>query len=236
MKSILAVILVLASFAASSNALVPRQDFCTAVCRPDKPVCPPGQKPTGSEGCWGCCVGAPAPKATPDPPTVCAAVCHEEKPVCPEGEAPTGVEGCWGCCVATISALGRISMQMSTELNPASEDTIKLENYEATMLYTKIKSSELHDNSNMKLLSAIIVVAISMITGAFSAQVCPDICRQVKPACPVGEAPTGGDGCWGCCRKICGSACLPTRPFCPEGEVVVGSTGCWDCCPVPTTP
>ncbi|KXN82435.1 hypothetical protein AN958_02554 [Leucoagaricus sp. SymC.cos] len=61
-----------------------------AVCIEEKPECPAGQAPSGSEGCWGCC--------RPTEPEPCLTVCREEKPECPDGEAPTGEEGCWGCC------------------------------------------------------------------------------------------------------------------------------------------
>jgi len=94
MKSFFSIILLAASVVA-----VPQADayptVCLAVCRPDKPTCPPGQAPTGSEGCWGCC----QPVITkPVDPILCTAVCRPEKPVCPSGQAPTGSEGCWGCC------------------------------------------------------------------------------------------------------------------------------------------
>ena len=32
---------------------------------------------------------------------------------------------------------------------------------------------------------------------------CPAVCRTVKPVCTqAGWAPTGSEGCWGCCRPI----------------------------------
>lgn len=31
---------------------------------------------------------------------------------------------------------------------------------------------------------------------------CPTVCRPVAPVCPPDEAPTGGEGCWGCCQPV----------------------------------
>ncbi|KAL4871446.1 hypothetical protein BDV12DRAFT_194507 [Aspergillus spectabilis] len=69
-------------------------EVCLAVCLIEKPKCPVGEAPIGSEGCWGCC--QPIPEK--DEKDICTTVCRPEKPECPAGEAPTGQEGCWGCC------------------------------------------------------------------------------------------------------------------------------------------
>lgn len=71
------------------NARVPANEttVCTEVCRPEKPECPTGEAPTGSEGCWGCCEAIPTPRP-------CTLECKLEKPECPAGEAPTGGEVC----------------------------------------------------------------------------------------------------------------------------------------------
>ncbi|KAL3462419.1 hypothetical protein BJX64DRAFT_288319 [Aspergillus heterothallicus] len=74
---------------------------------------------------------------------------------------------------------------------------------------------------------------------------CTTVCRPVKPECPEGqeaggsEAPTGSEGCWGCCEavseeliadNICTLECRTEKPECPAGEAPTGSEGCWGCC------
>ncbi|KAL4804737.1 hypothetical protein BDV18DRAFT_142410 [Aspergillus unguis] len=33
-------------------------------------------------------------------------------------------------------------------------------------------------------------------------RICTLQCRLEKPECPAGEAPTGQEGCWGCCQPV----------------------------------
>jgi len=91
MKFIIA--LAIAASAILGASATPQGHICTAVCRPTKPVCPPGEAPSGSPACWGCCQPVVSPA-----PIICTAVCHTEPPVCAKGYAPSGSEGCWGCC------------------------------------------------------------------------------------------------------------------------------------------
>lgn len=57
MKTFIVAIVTFASIIATSGAanVPPSGGLCIEVCRPVRPVCPVGQAPTGSEGCWGCC-------------------------------------------------------------------------------------------------------------------------------------------------------------------------------------
>ncbi|KAF8911597.1 hypothetical protein CPB84DRAFT_1762332 [Gymnopilus junonius] len=64
-----------------------------------------------------------------------------------------------------------------------------------------------------------------------------DLCLLEAPPCPVGEAPSGGPGCWGCCQPICRQvcptaasavmACLPHEVLSTAATIV---EPCWNCC------
>ncbi|KAF9529738.1 hypothetical protein CPB83DRAFT_905852 [Crepidotus variabilis] len=113
MRFFISAVAILSALALNVSAGV----VCTAVCRPEKPVCPAGQAPGGSEGCWGCCapiyspgpiVSKPVVSPTPAIDTrqdsggdgvVCTKECKLVKPVCPYNQKASGFEGCWGCCV-----------------------------------------------------------------------------------------------------------------------------------------
>lgn len=70
---------------------------------------------------------------------------------------------------------------------------------------------------------------------------CLAVCLTTKPVCPVGEAPSGGPGCWGCCRPICRRICpvatlsssaTISPPICLAAETLAttDTVGCWGCC------
>ncbi|PPQ88999.1 hypothetical protein CVT25_005098 [Psilocybe cyanescens] len=65
-------------------------------------------------------------------------------------------------------------------------------------------------------------------------------CRPDKPVCPVGQAATGSDGCWGCCAPVlapeCEELCLEEKPICPAGQMSLGTVGCWGCLTVQAEP
>jgi hypothetical protein len=104
------------------------------------------------------------------------------------------------------------------------------------------------------LLTTFIITAIgALAVPSPQATPCTKICHLEKPVCPAGQAPTGGEGCWGCCEPIpvvaerasdnadasCTAVCRTVKPVCPSGQSPSGSPGCWGCCkpvsPVPNS-
>ena len=101
---------------------------CTLECRSEKPDCPSGEAPMGSEGCWGCCqpinpaTVKTATTATTTTPTsdVCAQeICYLDPPRCQAGWQPKGVEGCWTrCCTqGSLTQTGSIGSPTSGPAN-----------------------------------------------------------------------------------------------------------------------
>ncbi|KAL4964053.1 cell wall cysteine-rich protein [Aspergillus stella-maris] len=191
----------------TTNVEEKRQNICTTECRPTKPECPAGEAPAGNEDCWGCCqpITTTIPVTEEKRQDVCTTECRPERPECPVGGAPTGQEGCWGCCEPIPNAGTTTEQQRQN--------------------------------------------------------ICTLECRLEKPECPAGEAPTGSEGCWGCCQPIptpslsstttpdpstspvvdeletpsgddelCLSVCQVPKPECPEGEAPTGNEECWGCC------
>lgn len=93
------------------------------------------------------------------------------------------------------------------------------------------------------LFAAIVTVAVIGVNGLPNPQTsgdfCIEVCQTIKPTCPAGEAPTGSEGCWGCCQPVpttvalapeaC-NICVVEKPVCKIGEIPTGHEGCWGCC------
>ncbi|KAF8911600.1 hypothetical protein CPB84DRAFT_1762345 [Gymnopilus junonius] len=98
----------------------------------------------------------------------------------------------------------------------------------------------------MKSSFAILLAGASLLAGVNAIpQILPicDICSPTKPTCPAGDVPSGGPGCWGCCRPICRTiyedplsgiiidqGCLPTGTFNTSPESDPPLRVCWQCC------
>jgi len=107
---------------------------CTLECRTERPDCPAGEAPMGSEGCWGCCqpinpvtvkTATTSTSTSTTPGGACAQDCHSDPPRCQAGWQPQGIEGCWSqCCTqgsSTQTGLGTGPTSGTT--NPSNSTT-----------------------------------------------------------------------------------------------------------------
>ncbi|KAL2862401.1 uncharacterized protein BJX67DRAFT_385652 [Aspergillus lucknowensis] len=214
-------LLALASSLSLALALPQPQNVCTTVCRPVKPECPEGEEAGGSEGCWGCCQPV-APKVT----DVCTTECRPNKPECPEGEEAGGSE-----TSALLSASPRnrnvlqarplAVLRYDMDLDPKSHITQILNKMfrDAGDVAHLSKSQKPKKRPPM------------MFAATFA-----DLKSLSVP--PERHAPTGQEGCWGCCQpvdeepegNVCTLECRLEKPECPAGEAPTGEEGCWGCC------
>ncbi|EAA66969.1 hypothetical protein AN8544.2 [Aspergillus nidulans FGSC A4] len=219
-------LLVLTASLATTLALP--QNYCTAVCRPVKPECPAGEVATGSENCWGCCqpVSISANRVA-NATEMCTAVCRPEKPECPAGEAPTGQEGCWGCCAPITKTEEHIctrKCRLEKPECPAGEVGSVF-----AVLCLHVDSNGYHGRPP---------------PGRKAVGDAASLYQNVRKESALSSAPTGSEGCWGCCQPItasekregendgdmCLAVCQEKKPECPAGEAPTGSEGCWGCC------
>lgn len=76
-------------------------------------------------------------------------------------------------------------------------------------LHELIAIYDISEFANMTYFVAFFLVAATLIASTAAVpysnptrHLCDKLCHPVKPVCPEGEAPTGGEGCWGCCQPI----------------------------------
>lgn len=91
--------------------------------------------------------------------------------------------------------------------HPCSTHFTRLVRQQVLYLH-QLTDCDISESSDMKSFVAFVFVAATLIAGTVAVpqftHPCDKSCHQVKPVCPEGEAPTGGEGCWGCCQPIVG--------------------------------